>query len=130
MGHFLKISLYYIAHGFSKKWLKNHPQFLLHFLIHINVLMLCRKFELIPTKNFRVMTIFKNGPFTENYPVLLIAHGFVQKMAQKSPPPPPQFLLHFLIHIDVLMLCRNFEHIPTKTKVILILFTIGLLVVI
>ena len=32
---------------FSEKWLKNHPQFLLHFLIHIDVLMLCRKFELI-----------------------------------------------------------------------------------
>ena len=31
------------------------------------------------------------------------------------PPPPPQFLLHFLIHIDVLMLCRKFELIPTKT---------------
>ena len=25
---------------FSKKWLKNDPQFLLHFLIHIDVLML------------------------------------------------------------------------------------------
>ena len=34
---------------FSEKWLKNQPQFLLHFLIHIDVLMLCRKFELIPT---------------------------------------------------------------------------------
>ena len=33
-------------------WLQNHPQFLLHFLIHIDVLMLCRKFELIPTKSF------------------------------------------------------------------------------
>ena len=55
---------------FSKKWLKNHPQFLLHFLIHIDVLMLCRKFELIPTKNFRVMAILKNGPISENYPVL------------------------------------------------------------
>ena len=30
-------------------WLKNHPKFLLHFLMHIDVLMLCRKFELIPT---------------------------------------------------------------------------------
>ena len=30
-------------------WLRNHPKFLLHFLIHIDVLMLCRKFELIPT---------------------------------------------------------------------------------
>ena len=37
---------------FSKKWLRNHPKFLLHFLIHIDVhvLMLYRKFELIPTK--------------------------------------------------------------------------------
>ena len=42
---------------FSEKWLKNHPQFLLHFLIHIDVLMLCRKFELIPTKAFQVMAI-------------------------------------------------------------------------
>ena len=44
---------------FSKKWLRNHPKFLLDFLIHIDVLMLCRKFELIPTLNFRVMTILK-----------------------------------------------------------------------
>ena len=35
---------------FPKKWLLNQPQFLLHFLIHIDVLMLCRKFELIPIK--------------------------------------------------------------------------------
>ena len=55
---------------FSKKWLKNHPQFLLHFLIHINVLMLYRKFELILTKPFQVMTILKNEPIFENFPVL------------------------------------------------------------
>ena len=55
---------------FSKKWPKNHPQFLLHFLIHIDVLMLCRKFELIPSSNFRVMTILKNMPKSEKYPVL------------------------------------------------------------
>ena len=55
---------------FSEKWLQNHPQFLLNFLIHIDVLMLCRKFELILTSNFRVMAIFKNGPFFEKYPVL------------------------------------------------------------
>ena len=54
----------------SKKWLQNHTQFLLYFLIHIDVLMLCRKFELIPTKNFRVITVLKNGPIFENYPVL------------------------------------------------------------
>ena len=32
-----------------------------------------------------------------------IAHGFFQKLAPKSPP----ILLHFLIHTDVLILCRN-----------------------
>ena len=36
---------------FFKKWLRSHPQFLLHFLILIDVLMLCRKFELIPSSN-------------------------------------------------------------------------------
>ena len=55
---------------FSKKWLQNHPQFLLHFLIHIDVLMLCRKFELIPTSIFRVMATLKNEPISEKYPVL------------------------------------------------------------
>ena len=48
---------------FSKKWLQNHQKFLLHFLIHIDVLMLCRKFELIPTSIFQVMAIFKFGQF-------------------------------------------------------------------
>ena len=58
MGHSLGISL------------KSCPQLLLHFLIHIDVIMLSRKYELIPMKNFQVMTIFKNGPIFENYPVL------------------------------------------------------------
>ena len=62
---------------FFQKWLRNHPKFLLHFLIHIDVLMLCRKFEPIPSSNFRVMTIFKNEPISENFPVL--AHGFSEK---------------------------------------------------
>ena len=43
---------------FSKKWLQKHPQFLLYFLIHIDVLMLCRKFEVILSSNFWVMAIF------------------------------------------------------------------------
>ena len=47
---------------FSKKWLQNHPQFLLHFLIHIGVLMLCRKFELIPRSNYEVTSILDVGP--------------------------------------------------------------------
>ena len=51
---------------FFKKWLRNHPQFLLHFLIHIYVLMLCRNFELILTSIYRVITIFKNWPFLKD----------------------------------------------------------------
>ena len=47
---------------FSKKWSKNDLKFLLHFLIHIDVLMLCSKFELIPTSIFRVTVILKNEP--------------------------------------------------------------------
>ena len=50
---------------FSKNWVRNHPPFLLHFLIHIDVLMLCRKFELIPTNNFQVMAVFKNEPILQ-----------------------------------------------------------------
>ena len=55
---------------FSEKWLQSHPQFLLHFLIHIDVLMLCRKFEPIPTLIFQVMTIFKKCQISEKFPVL------------------------------------------------------------
>ena len=55
---------------FSENWLQNHPQFLLHLLIHIDVLMLCRKFEPIPTLIFRVMTIFKSCQISKKYPVL------------------------------------------------------------
>ena len=51
---------------FSKKCLRNHPKFLLHFLVHIDVLMLCRKFELIPTKIFQVTAILKNESISEN----------------------------------------------------------------
>ena len=48
---------------FSKKWLQNHQKFLLHFLIHIDVLMLCRKFEVIPTSIFRVTAILFKKQF-------------------------------------------------------------------
>ena len=54
----------------SKNGCEITKNFLLHFLIHIDVLMLCRKFELIPTSIFQVMTILKNQPFFEKYPVL------------------------------------------------------------
>ena len=55
---------------FSKKWLRNHPKFLLHFLIHIDVLMLCRKFELNPTSIFQVTAILRkhqNSEDTQGY---------------------------------------------------------------
>ena len=55
---------------FPKKWPKNDPQFLLHFLIHIDVLMLCSKFELILTSIFQVTTILKNRPKSEKITVL------------------------------------------------------------
>ena len=50
---------------FSKKWLRNHQKFLLHFLIHIDVNMPCSKFELIPTLIFRVTATLKNEPKSE-----------------------------------------------------------------
>ena len=55
---------------FSKKWLRNHKKFLLPFLIYIDVLMLCSKFEVIPTSFFRVTVILKNEPKSEKIPVL------------------------------------------------------------
>ena len=60
----------YSTGSFSEIGSKITPNFLLQFLIHIDVLVLCRKFEVIPTKTFRVMTILKNGLIFENYPVL------------------------------------------------------------
>ena len=93
---------------FSKKWLRNHPKFLLHFLMHIDVLMLCRKFELILSSIFQVMAIFKNEPFSEKIPVLPML--FSKKWLRNH----PKFLLHFLIYIDALVLCRKFELIPTS----------------
>ena len=49
-----------------------------------NVLMLCRKFEPIPTSIFQVMAILRKCQNSEKYPVF-IAHAFFQKMAPKSP---------------------------------------------
>ena len=87
---------------FSKKWPKNHSKFLLHFLIHIDVLMLCSKFEPIPTSIFRVTVILRKLKSTQGYSLMIF------------PKNDQIFLLHFLIHIDVLMLCSKFEPIPTS----------------
>ena len=70
---------------FSKKWLRNHEKFLLHFLIHIDVLMLCRKFELIPTSIFRIMATFKNEPISEKYPVLYSPCFFPKNGSEITP---------------------------------------------
>ena len=85
---------------------KNGSKFLLHFLIHIDVLMLCRKFEVIPTSIFQVTAILRNRKSTQGY-----SPWFFRKKWLRN---HPKFLLHFLIHIDVLMLCRKFELIPTS----------------
>ena len=62
----------------SKKWLQNHPKFLLHFLIHINVLMLCRKFEAIPTSIFRLTAINNNNnKGTRNQLKLATEHNYI-----------------------------------------------------
>ena len=55
---------------FCKKWLRNHEKFLLHFLIHIDVLMLCSKFEVIPTSIFQVTAILRKCQIFEKIPVL------------------------------------------------------------
>ena len=55
---------------FSKKRLRNHSKFLLHFLIDIDVDMLCKKFELIPTSIFQVMAILRKRQNFEKIPVL------------------------------------------------------------
>ena len=110
---------------FSKKWLRNHSQFLLYFLIHIDVLMLCRKFELIPTSIFELWLFLKMSQFLKN--TLYYSPCFFPKNGSKITP-PPRFLLHFLIHIDVLMLCRKFELILSSnffhsaTKLFIYLF--------
>ena len=108
-------SLYYST-GTLAKFLQilkieNFP-FLLHFLIHIHVLMLFIKFELIPMK-FGFFTNFQScskiGPKSPYY-----STGSLAKFHQKCQGENSPFLLHFLIHIHALMLCRNFELILIK----------------
>ena len=99
---------------FCQKWLGENSPFLLHFLMHLHVLMLCRKFEQIPIK-IGFFTNFQNcskiGPKTLYY-----STGSLAKFRQKWIGENSPFLLHFLIHIHVLMLCRKFELIPIKVR--------------
>ena len=73
-----KITCTIIAHAFFQ----NHPQLLLHFLMHIDILMLCIKFEPILTKK-----VFELWPF------LKIAHALSKKWLRNH----TQFLLPYLI---------------------------------
>ena len=47
------------------------------------VLMLCSKFELIPTSIFRVMAILRKRQNPKKNPCTIV-HGFFKKMAPKS----------------------------------------------
>ena len=51
--------------AFSKKMGPKSPKILLHFLIHIDVNMLCRKFEVFPTSIFQVTATLRNEPKSE-----------------------------------------------------------------
>ena len=102
---------------FAKKWLRNHQKFLLHFLIHIDVLMLCSKFELIPTSIFRVTVIKKMSQNLKKS--LYYSPWFFAKNGSEI---TKKNLLHFLIRIDVLMLCSKFELIPTLIFRVMIIF--------
>ena len=79
--------------------------------------MLCRKFELIPIK-IRFFTNFlicsKIGSRTLYY-----STGSLAKFHQKWQGENSPFLLHFLIHIHVLMLCGKFELILIKIGIFL-----------
>ena len=76
--------------------------------------MLHRKFELIPIK-IRFFTNFLSC--TKIWPnTLYCSTGLLAKFHQKWQGENSPFLLHFPIHIHVLMLRRKFELIPIKIR--------------
>ena len=97
---------------FHQKCQGENSPFLYFFLMHIHVLILCRKFELIPIKigffmNFKSCS--KIWPKTMYYSTWSSA-----KFHQKCRGENSSFLYFFLMHIHVLILCRKFELIPIK----------------
>ena len=85
--------------------------------------MLCRKFELIPIKVEFFLQIFKVAQKSHQTPCTIVqvrwpnySTGSLAKFHQKWQGENSPFLLHFLIHILVLMLCRKFELIPIKIE--------------
>ena len=85
--------------------------------------MLCSKFELIPIK-IDCFTNFQSYKINQaKFPVLYVYYStgtiaystwLLAKFWQKWLGENSLFLLHFLIHIHVLMLCRKFELILIK----------------
>ena len=93
--------MYYNPCFFPKMAPKSPQIFIIYFLIHIDVFMLCRKFELIPTKSFRVMgilTISENTlyrVFSENGSIMCILNDTWPKIRQIKIPTNHQNLLIF-----------------------------------
>ena len=80
--------------------------------------MLFIKFELISIKFEFFMNFYSCSnirPKTMGY-----STGSSAKFHQKCQGENSLFLLHFLMHIHVLMLCRNFELIPIKFRFFMI----------
>ena len=98
-----------------QKWQGENSPFLLHFLMHIHVLMLCGKFELIPIKigfSMNFLSCSKIGSKSLYYNSTWSRAKFHQKWQGENSP----FLLHFLMYIHVLMLCGKFELILIKIE--------------
>ena len=80
--------------------------------MHIHVLKLCRNFEPIPIKIGFFMNFKSCSKIRAK--TLYYSTGSSAKFHQKWVGENSPFLLHFLMHIHVLMLCRNFEPILIK----------------
>ena len=110
-------SLYYSTGSsakFCQKCQEENSAFLYFFLIHIHVLMLCFKFEVIPIRT-EFFTNFKSyskiGPKSLYY-----STGSSAKFCQKCQEENSAFLYFFLVHIHVLMLYFKFELIRIKIR--------------
>ena len=84
---------------FFKKWLRNHQKFLLHFLIHIDVNMLCSKFELIQTS---ILSIF----------FLIHVHVHVHVQCNFKTLTDSKVALNLLLVFLPFLLCSPLEMVP------------------
>ena len=88
--HIITLLNYYIIGQISAKWLGENSIFLFHFLIHIHVLMLCRKFELIPIKIGIFYEFLKLLQNWAKVPVLIV-HGLGPNFVKNE----KERILHF-----------------------------------